>query len=265
MRIVFIGRDNRFNRRIASELAGEHKLLACLWVEPDRFTARGRWQRIRRRWKRYGARKVVDELAFHVFDRLVLRRGERPLFARFPQYFSAFQALACPEFVARKVNARRWLEKLEQWQPDAIFSVCCATIFGERLCQIPRLGLFILHECLTPEYRGLHTPLWALMRREPQFLGFTVLKAGKQIDGGEVLLQRRYVPGAGESYRTWAWVGHHAIIQGMPELLRAFRQLEQEQGFEPLDLAGRSDRYFTWMGLSEFLALWWKLGRGAPV
>ena len=41
MRVVFIGRDNSFNRKFISELFKDHELVCILIVEIDRFTFKG--------------------------------------------------------------------------------------------------------------------------------------------------------------------------------------------------------------------------------
>jgi hypothetical protein len=100
--------------------------------------------------------------------------------------------------------------------------------------------------------------LWALMKKEFQHIGYTVLKANEKIDGGEILAQGIYSIQQGENYRTWSWIGHNAIISGLDDIRHCFRKLEKEKHFIPISMEGRKSGYYTWMGLSDFLRLYFK-------
>lgn len=258
MRVIFAGRDNSFNRGIVHWLKRDHEVVACLFLEPDRFGFKARWRRIRGRARRYGWFKAMDELAFHLADRLFVRRGEKELFeGYFPEEFLRPAPLEVPEYSVRKIHSQEWLDFIQQQKPDILFSVCGTVIFRPKLFNIPRLGTYVLHEGLTPEYKGLHTPLWGLMQQEPEFLGYTLLKVDESIDGGKVLIQGGYDPPEGCGVRQWSFIAHHAIVQGLDDMAEAMRELERDDGFEPLDLKSRMDsgHTYTWMGLTDFVRL----------
>src|ERR1041385_5274542 len=84
-KIVFIARDNDFNRRFIKELSRAHLIAACMFVEQDRKTLVGVYSRIRKRISKYGFLRVLDELAFHIFDRTVLRKNESAFFTEKPE------------------------------------------------------------------------------------------------------------------------------------------------------------------------------------
>ena len=66
MRVVFIGQDNSFNRKLIIELFKDHELVCCLFVAIDRFTFKGRLKKIRNRINRTGLIIIIDELVFHL-------------------------------------------------------------------------------------------------------------------------------------------------------------------------------------------------------
>jgi len=254
MRVLFIGRDNAFNRKYVQELFADHELVSCLFVEIDRFTLSGRLRKIRKRMKRKGVFRVLDELAFQVYSTFFLRSGkEKELKAAQPDYYYKSSALPCPSFDVANVHSYAWIEYIKEQQPNIIFSICCNVIFREKLLSIPKLGTYILHEGVTPEYKGLHTPIWALMRNDPAGLGYSVLKADAQIDGGDVLVQGRYLLGEEEGLHTWSWIGHNALVEGMPAIREAFKHLEADQQFEPVPIEGRESQYYSWVTPSAYL------------
>jgi hypothetical protein len=258
MKIIFAGRDNNFNRKFLREVSDEHELLCCLFLEPNRFQFANRCAQVRKRIRRYGLIRAVNELAFVFCDRLYLRKPETKLIYTRPEYFLQKTELPCPTYNVENIHDTEWLELVERQSPDIIFSVCCNVIFRPALYSIPRLGTFVLHEGLTPEYKGLHTALWALMKGDYQKVGYTLLKVTDDIDGGDVLVQGTYKLQCGESWRTWGWVGHNALIEGLADIKKSLKQLERAQGFRPVEVANREAHVYTRMTLTEFLGLLWR-------
>ena len=258
MKIIFAGRDNAFNRKMVQEFSVHHEVVCCLFLEPGRVSRKGKRDIIMRRVKKQGLLKTIDQLAFHLFDRLFLRRNEARFWKQRAEYCDSALPLQCPVHQVHNIHDKRWIELCRQLKTDIILATCSKIIFKPELYNIPALGTYIVHEGLTPEYKGLHTPLWALMKKEFQNIGYTILKANNKIDGGEILIQNTYSLGPGENYRTWSWVGHNAIIAGMENICHAFCQLEKSKSFAPINTAGRKSSYYTWMGLSDFIGLYLK-------
>lgn len=258
MRIIFAGRDNAFNRRIAEDFLADHEIICCLFLEPGRVSRKGKLKMIMRRVKKYGLSKTFDQVAFHIVDRLFLRKTEPVLWQTRSEYCNPGITLNCPTYEVEDINHEKWVALCRELKPDIILATCSQVIFKRQLYTIPSLGTYIIHEGLTPEYKGLHTPLWALMKKEFQHVGYTVLKADNKIDGGEVLIQDTYHIQAGEGYKTWSWVGHNAIISGMGKIKNAFKQLEKEKRFTPVNMQDRTSGYYTWMSLSGFIRLYFK-------
>ena len=252
MKVIFVGRNNSFNRQFACELFRDQELTSCLFVEGGRNTFAGRYKKIRRRMKRNGFFRVVDELAFHVYDRIFHAKRSKQFLQKEPDFFGKWRKLPCPSFEADNIHSKKWIEYIEEQQPDMIFSICCNVIFKPKLYNIPRLGTFVLHEGLTPEYKGLHTPIWAMLNGEHEYIGYTMLRVNDEIDGGEVLNQGTYTLQPGEDVRTWSWVGHNALIQGLPEMRERINDLANNGTFSPLSLEGRKDTYYSWVTLSQF-------------
>jgi methionyl-tRNA formyltransferase len=62
----------------------------------------------------------------------------------------------------------------------------CRVLLAERIFSIPRLGTFVMHPGITPEYRNSHGCFWALANRDLERVGLTLLAIDKGVDTGPV-------------------------------------------------------------------------------
>jgi len=255
MKILFAGRDNSFNRKIVDELSAEHEVVACFFLEPNRRKFSNRYKRILARIKRYGIIRVMDELLFHVFDRTYIRKPEQKLFLTKPDYYITSMPLKCPTYEVENIHDSRWLDLIRTLAPDIIFSMCCNVIFKPELYTIPPLGTFVLHEGITPEYKGLHTNLWALLKREHAYIGFSLIQVNNNLDGGPLLAQGGYSLKPEENYRMWSWISHNALIEALGDIKEALRNLDNNKGFTPLETGTRKSGTYTWMTFSQVIRL----------
>jgi hypothetical protein len=255
MRMIFAGRENNFNRKLFFELSIDNELLCCLFLEPERSSFSNQFKRIFKRIKKYGFIRVIDELSFHLADRILIRRIEKRFKYSRHEYFVNRTVLNCPTFKIKNINDEKWLDLIKSFSPDIIVSACSNVIFKPPFFNIPKYGTFVLHEGITPEYRGLHTTLWALLKKEYNYIGYTVLKVNESIDGGDILLQENYKLKNDESFRTWGWISHIALIEGLDSIKKAFKTLELNKGFTPIDVQNRKSDTYTWMTFSKFLYL----------
>jgi methionyl-tRNA formyltransferase len=67
------------------------------------------------------------------------------------------------------------LQALQREQVDALFAVCIDILIPERLTVEPRLGSYLWHEGITPEYRGRHPVFRSLVNEDLDKLGYTLL------------------------------------------------------------------------------------------
>lgn len=257
MDIIFFGRDNSFNRAIIKFLNLDHKVIAVFWVENDRYTFKHKVKKFNKRRKKYGILKASDEVLFHAFDRLFLRKKEGNKLKEYPEYFFQKHKLDCPEYRTEKIHNKEWLDKIRELKPDLIFNVCSNTIFKPKLYNIPKYGTLVLHEGVAPEYKGLHSNLWALMNKDFDKVGYTLLKVNDEIDGGELVSQAVYKLKNDESYRMWGYISHKSIIENLDIMREDLKKYEQTNEVKKNNPA-RKRNYYTWIGLSNFLKLYFK-------
>ena len=178
----------------------------------------------------------------------------------FPKEFIEKSEISCEEFDVSNINSEKWINMVKKYEADLIFSVCSAVIFKKELYDAPRYGTLVLHEGLTPEYKGLHTPLWALMKKEYEFIGYTLLRVNDEIDGGNIISQRKYTLKEDEDFKVWSFVAHYAIVDGLDKMKSDIMIYEKmNDNFEYLSIAKeRKNAYYTWMGLTQFIRLYFK-------
>ncbi|MFQ5922055.1 MAG: formyltransferase family protein [Anaerolineales bacterium] len=197
---------------------------------------------------------MFDELLFRGFHSLWHGASERRLWKRMiPKEFTRESAINNSTYSCDNIHEARWLSRIRDLAPHIILSVCTHTVFKPELFNIPKFGMFMLHEGLTPEYRGLHTPAWALLRKETELIGYTLLKIDEGIDTGRILCQGSY-PDADNYGFCWSFIGHSALIHGLPQIKEALDGLYHQHGeFHEVSQANRNSSYYSWMALSDYL------------
>ncbi len=256
MRVVFVGRRNAFDWGIIRWLDKNYTLDAAFFIEEDRFHFKTRVKKLRKRAKRLGITRVADELLFRAFCRLRYGSRQNRLFSTLiPEQFVSESTVDIPCHYCDSIHKEKWLSKIREMRPDVIFSVCTHTIFKKKLFRIPRYGLLMLHEGITPEYRGLSTPGWALLKREYEYVGYTLLKIDDGIDSGPILCQGTY-PDADKFGFCYGFVGHAALVHGLPEMKRAMDTMYINDGrFDEVSQAGRISNNYSWIPFSAYLRL----------
>ncbi|MDE0020564.1 MAG: formyltransferase family protein [Candidatus Poribacteria bacterium] len=254
MRVVFIGRRTGFNNGAARWLSERYDLRAVFYIEEGWNRRANRVRAVQKRAKRIGLRRIADELLFYGYYLRRYGRGDERLWReRLPAAFQNPPPADAPTHSCADIHSPRWLDEIAACEPDILFSVCAKTIFQPALFNLPKMGMFILHEGITPEYRGLHTAGWALLQGEPQYVGYSLLKAEKGIDTGPILCQGAYPDAANWGFH-WRFIGHQALAHGLPAMEAALDGLYANGGrFEPVSQEGRVSRNYSWIGMSDYL------------
>jgi hypothetical protein len=206
-------------------------------------------KRIAREIKRVGFWRFLDVLAFRAYHRLTQagrdRRWEaealRHLRTTFPDAPSA------PEIVVASPNAPDAQAFIERQAPDLVIARC-KTLLAERIFSLPRLGTYVMHPGICPEYRNAHGCFWARANGDAANVGMTLLRIDKGVDTGPVFGYFRVEPEINESHV----VTQHRVVLDHLDAIRD-KLLEIEAGAAvPLDTHGR--RSATW-GQPWFTAL----------
>jgi methionyl-tRNA formyltransferase len=135
-------------------------------------------------------------------------------------------------------------------QPDLVIARC-KTLLAERIFSIPRLGTYVMHPGVCPEYRNAHGCFWAMATGDAANVGMTLLRIDKGVDTGPVFGYFRVEADPRESHV----VTQHRVVT---EHLEAIRDtlLDIEAGAAvPIETAGRTSAAWGQPWLSAYLRM----------
>jgi len=251
LQCVFIARKNSFNFFLADWLAAYTHLRAIVWTDTLRKSWGWRRRWLKRSLKQVGAIGTLDRLAFRLWW---LRSEEVP--RGWSKLMYDVRKGTCVKGKARHItqihthsaNSAEVKNLFARLQPDIAFVTCIAERLKKDIWQLPRLGTYIYHEGLTPEYRGLHTVFWALANGDYDKIGYTLLRANDELDGGDVYAQG--VTKLDPLATSVGYLGHWALFEGLQDVQRVLKELEGGTA-RAIDTHGRKDGYYSYFTFSQ--------------
>ncbi|MEL6148242.1 MAG: formyl transferase [Chloroflexota bacterium] len=157
---------------------------------------------LRYRLKTLGWGQVANQLAFSVYDRIVIRRRSRPLIdALLADYDDSPPDERLPCVDVEKVNTAAVRELITAAAPGCVV-VSGTGILGKKL--LATAPIFInVHVGITPRYRGVHGGFWAIFENRPDLVGVTVHQIDPGVDTGAIIAQATVpVDPATDTFRT---------------------------------------------------------------
>src|SRR5919106_2671641 len=140
-------------------------------------------RRIKREIVRVGPLRFLDVVAFRLYYALALRRADR----RWEQRELARLRRSYPErpdapaVVVSSPNSADAAAFIRQARPDVVVARC-KTLLKEEIFTIPRLGTYVLHPGICPEYRNAHGCFWARALGDDRNVGATLLRVDRGVD-----------------------------------------------------------------------------------
>jgi Methionyl-tRNA formyltransferase len=259
----FIGRDNEFNRLICSWLSQHTDLEVIVWTSAMAWSKGTALQRVRKTTRRFlqrarkmGLPRAINEIGFYALYGVFLLRPEQE------RLHEAVEEC--------EVHPRRRLESIRQLRPgsikspelaaalksarlDAMFSMCIDVYLPQAVRDAARHGIFLWHEGITPEYRGVYSPFWALVNEDYRNIGYTLLKVNDKLDAGDIYIQARAL--TLDPTRDWhTYIGHKAILESLPEVEIFLEQLESGRA-RPIARPNAVDGFYSYPTATALLRL----------
>jgi folate-dependent phosphoribosylglycinamide formyltransferase PurN len=158
-------------------------------------------KRISREITRVGFWRFLDVLAFRAYYALRHAAGDRAWEQReLERLRAAYRTRAdAPEAIVSSPNAKEAEAFIREQQPDLVIARC-KTLLAERIFSIPRLGTFVMHPGICPEYRNAHGCFWAMAQGDDENVGMTLLRIDKGVDTGPVFGYFRVAADVHESH-----------------------------------------------------------------
>jgi hypothetical protein len=185
-------RDEALSRDLVSRwLASFAEVVGIVEIEERRSVI---WRRLRAEARRVGIARLFDVLAFRVYYQLALAADdaawERAAIARAAEAWRAPDT-AIPVLRAHDPNDEAVRAFLGRVNPDLAVARC-RWLLRRAIYSVPRLGTFVLHPGICPQYRNAHGCFWALASDDPGNAGMTLLAIDEGIDTGPVYGYYRY-------------------------------------------------------------------------
>jgi methionyl-tRNA formyltransferase len=155
------------------------------------------------------------------------------------------------ELSVERINERAALDHLTSLKPDVIFAHCIHQYFSHKLRAVPRLGTFMWHTGIMPEYRGLYSPFWALHNLDFGNLGYSLFQMTKSIDAGDVYVQGR-ISNVDVLRDNHTHISHKAMFASFPDVANFINELERGTA-RPLQRTGALPRYYTYPGITDYV------------
>lgn len=219
------------------------------------------YKRIRREIRRSGLLGFADVLAFRLLYRFRYARRDaewradllRDLGFRFPR------PAAPHRLRVRSPNEPAVLQALAEHHIDFAVARCKTLLKPEVFASLPG-GIFVLHPGICPEYRNAHGGFWALVNRDRENVGTTLLRIDAGVDTGPIYgYFKAPFDERNESHlviqdRT-CFANLEAIAATLQEVLSGNRT--------PLDTTGRPSRAWGQPRLTKYLT-WQRAARREP-
>lgn len=202
-----------------------------------------KWRRFRREVKRVGLARFFDVLGFRVYNRAVHARADKLWEARLldsckAEYPPIPESVPLLEVTTPNNDATERF--LRTCAPDLMIARC-KSLLQERIYSTPRLGTFVMHPGICPEYRNAHGCFWALANNDPENVGMTLLRIDRGVDTGPVYgyFRVRPDPLRESSLR----LQHRTVFENLGAIRDLLREIATQQA-EPIDTHGRDSRAY---------------------
>lgn len=263
LRTAFIGQRNFFNERLCEWLSEYTDLRLIIWTNnlswaqtkaPDRKARIA--QRFLQRVKKKGIASAINEFLYYGLYRTFLNKTERAKVKACVDILKVKPQKPISEIsqiMTDDIRSQKLVDRLAAEQIDAAFAMCIDVFLPTKLINQPRYGSFLWHEGITPEYRGVYSPFWALVNKDHKNLGYTLLKMTTKLDAGDIYVQGR-VKGV-DLLNDWhSYIGHKAIIDSLPRARRFLEKLGLNQ-HKPIKRENAQDGYYSYPTASALTKL----------
>lgn len=206
--------------------------------------------------RRVGVLRFLDVMAFRVYARLRLTAADRSwkrqavvrLRAAYPADLDRV-----PQLVVATPNSDEARAFIADLRPDIVIARC-KVILRRQIFELPRVGTFVLHPGICPEYRNAHGCFWALANRDLSRVGMTLLRVDPGIDTGPVYLHATCA--FDEVDDSHIVIQYRAVVDNLDAIGRTLIALHRGEDVPAVPTAGRRSAEWGQPQLTRYLR--WK-------
>ena len=173
-------------RGIASWLNNFSDLVGIVVIEEKKNK---KMDRIKKEMKRSGFGGLIDVFLFRFYYKFTRQSSdqiiERSILEKVNKKYGAPDFSKIAQITVSTPNAKAAQEFIQSKQPDFVIARC-KFLLKERVFSIPKLGTYVFHPGICPEYRNAHGCFWAIMNKDYENVGMTMLKIDKGVDTGPI-------------------------------------------------------------------------------
>jgi hypothetical protein len=217
-----------------------------------------RWKRLKRERRRVGSLRLADVLAFRVWYRLVYAaRDARWIDEQLDRLRATYSPIGrdVPILATPSPNSADSEKFIRDARPDIVLALC-KNLLKESVFSLPRVGTFVLHPGICPEYRNSHGCFWALAQDDIDNVGVTLLRIDRGIDTGPVFGYFRYP--YDEETESHIVIQHRMVLDNLDAIAGSLQSIADDKA-EVLPTDGR--RSGEWG--QPWLTKWWRWKRRA--
>lgn len=210
------------------------------------------WARIRREARRVGLLGLLDVFAFRLYYRVALARADnewsKVMLQELVQRYNPIPA-STQVLETSSPNSPESLRLLQEIQPNFILARC-KNILRKQVFQLASQGTFVMHPGICPEYRNAHGCFWALVRRDLNNVGMTLLRIDAGVDTGPVYgyYSCRY----DETRESHAVIQDRVVFDNLDELRAKFNEISTGAA-QIIDTSGRNSKAWGQPRLTSYL------------
>lgn len=238
---------------IARWLAAESMLAGIVIINESHKAV---WRRMRREYKRSGLLGLLDVLAFRIYYHVFVARRDNAwldgaldgLRARYPAVPSSVPILRTPS-----PNTPEAEQFIAACRPHVMIALC-KVILKPNIFSQPTHGTYVFHPGVCPEYRNAHGCFWALVNRDTERVGMTLLRIDEGVDTGPVYGYFGY--SYDERSESHFVIQNRVLLENLDPLMTALGSIHAGEA-HPIDTSGRKSAMWGQPRLTKYIR--WKV------
>jgi len=215
----------------------------------------------RREIRRVGWLGFADVVAFRLYAAALLARADAEWKARHLERLRVrfpVNLTRVPRVTVDDPNGEEARMFLIAAQPDLVVARC-KVILKPEIFSVARVGTFALHPGICPEYRNAHGCFWALVNRDLDRVGMTLLRIDKGVDTGPVFLHATCP--IDEVRESHVVIQYRVVLENLEAIGRCLIAMAAQPDVQPIATAGRRSAVWGQPRLTDYLRWKWSARR----
>lgn len=187
MKILILAQDDDSTAIVYNRLKEQFQDVSIIIEQPV-----NRKSFLKRRIKKIGVRRVVGQVFFVVFSKVILKRQAKNRISDIKEQYGISDERSYIDskgtYQVKSVNSEECRTLMKKISPDFVV-VNGTRVIEEETIDCLTVPMINMHMGITPRYRGVHGAYWALVQGDKEHCGVTIHVVDKGIDTGKIIKQ----------------------------------------------------------------------------